>query len=223
MNPDRKRWNEQQKLLQDALLHGSDHAQAIERFLSQHAATHTAEMSGSVAWSFVDEVLSGPDEVALRRIPPGGEHSIAWILWHLARIEDVTMNLLVAGSPQVFHSAGWRERLGAGIEHTGNAMDVDAVRSLSERINVEALRAYRLAVGRRTREIARDILPGDLKQKVDPTRLETIRAQGAVLPDASEIMAYWGGRTLAGLLLMPPTRHNFLHLNEALRIRQKLR
>lgn len=42
-------------------------------------------------------------------------------------------------------------------------------------------------------------------------------------PEADEIIAYWGGRTLAGLLLMPPTRHNFLHLSEALRIRQKLR
>ncbi len=87
-------------------------------------------MSGSGEWSFADEVLSGLDEAALRHTPPGGEHSIAWILWHLARIEDVTMNLLVAGSPQVFQSAGWRERLGAELEHTGNAMDVDAARSV---------------------------------------------------------------------------------------------
>jgi hypothetical protein len=32
----------------------------------------------------------------------------------------------------------------------------------------------------------------------------------------------WSKRTVAGLLPMPPTRHNFLHLNEALRIKQKL-
>ncbi len=90
-------------------------------------------------------------------------------------------------------------------------------------MSIEALRAYRLAVGRRTREIAQNIQPGSLKQKVDPARLETIREQNVVLPESAEIIAYWGGRALAGLLLMPPTRHNFLHLNEALRIRQKLR
>lgn len=223
MNPNRKRWNEQQKQLQKALLHGNNHDQAIELFLTQHAATHPAEMSGSGAWSFADEVLAELDESALRYLPPNGEHSIAWILWHLARIEDVTMNLLAAGSPQVFHSAGWRERLGAGIEHTGNAMDVDSVRALSEKVSIETLHAYRLAVGRRTREIAHNIPPGCLKQKIDPARLQTIREQKAVLPEANEILVYWGGRTLAGLLLMPPTRHNFLHLNEALRIRQKLR
>ena len=117
MNPDRKRWNEQQKLLQEALLRGNDHPRAVELFLAQHAATHPEGMSGSGTWSFADEVLAGLNESALRHLPPGGEHSIVWILWHLARIEDVTMNLLVAGSPQVFHSAGWRERLGAGIEN----------------------------------------------------------------------------------------------------------
>lgn len=223
MNPNRKHWNEQQKLLQEALLRGNNHDQAIELFLAQHAATHPAEMSRSGAWSFADEVLSDLDEAALRHLPPNSEHSIAWILWHLARIEDVTMNLLVAGSSQVFHQADWRKRLGAELEHTGNTMDVDAVRTFSERVSIESLHAYRLAVGRRTRELAQNIQSGSLKQKVDPARLETIREQKAVLPEADEIIAYWGGRTLAGLLLMPPTRHNFLHLNEALRIRQKLR
>jgi hypothetical protein len=38
---------------------------------------------------------------------------------------------------------------------------------------------------------------------------------------ASDVLEYWGKRTIAGLLLMPPTRHCFLHLNEAMRIRQE--
>jgi hypothetical protein len=46
--------------------------------------------------------------------------------------------------------------------------------------------------------------------------------EGALLPEAIGILQYWSKRTIAGLLLMPPTRHNFLHLNEALRIKLKL-
>lgn len=46
---------------------------------------------------------------------------------------------------------------------------------------------------------------------------------GAVTPEALEIVTYWSKRTIAGLLLMPPTRHNFLHLNEAFRIKSKLK
>jgi hypothetical protein len=36
------------------------------------------------------------------------------------------------------------------------------------------------------------------------------------------VLEYWGGLTYAGLLLMPPTRHNFIHLNEALRVKKKV-
>ena len=35
-------------------------------------------------------------------------------------------------------------------------------------------------------------------------------------------MDYWGGKTFAGQLLMPATRHNFVHLNKAMRVKQKL-
>jgi hypothetical protein len=44
-----------------------------------------------------------------------------------------------------------------------------------------------------------------------------------VLEAGKSVLDYWGGFTVAGLLLMPPTRHNFIHLNEILRIRQKFR
>jgi hypothetical protein len=84
------------------------------------------------------------------------------------------------------------------------------------------LRAYRIAVGRRTEKIVRQLTPDELKQKVDPVRLQQVKDEGAVVAAASVITDYWGGRTIAGLLLMPPTRHSFLHLNEALRIKQKV-
>ncbi|HLO16716.1 MAG TPA: hypothetical protein VK206_17915, partial [Anaerolineales bacterium] len=74
----------------------------------------------------------------------------------------------------------------------------------------------------RTRAIVRQLKPEELNQKVTASRLQKVMDEGALLPEALEILNYWSKRTIAGLLLMPPTRHNFLHLNEALRIRQKL-
>jgi len=44
----------------------------------------------------------------------------------------------------------------------------------------------------------------------------------AMLPDAEGIVNYWSKRTIGGLLLMPPTRHCFLCLNEARRIKERL-
>jgi len=61
-----------------------------------------------------------------------------------------------------------------------------------------------------------------LAEKVDPERLNQILKEGAVVEEAHEVLEYWGGLTYAGLLLMPPTRHNLIHLNEGLRIKKKV-
>ena len=190
-------------------------------FLSQHAMVHSAATAQAGLWSFADEVLQDMTDVAMRCIPRNGDHSVAWIIWHMARIEDVTMNLLVAGSPQILHQNGWLDRMKVPYRHTGNAMEPEHIAHLSATIDLEALKAYRVAVGRRTREIVSQLSPETLKRKVDPLRLRQITTEGAMLEEAGEILAYWGNRTIAGLLLMPPTRHNFIHLNEALRVKHK--
>ena len=46
--------------------------------------------------------------------------------------------------------------------------------------------------------------------------------EGGLIPEAVGILSNWSKRTIARLLLMPPTRHNFLHLNEVLRIKQQV-
>lgn len=222
MNANRKSWNQQQQALRQAL-DFNDHPRAVELFLGQHAAVHSAGMAGAGTWSFADEVLEGMDEAEMRRIPVNSEHSLAWALWHIARIEDITMNLLVAGEAQLLHRDGWLERMKVMIQDSGNEMDREGVARLSAAVDLPALQAYRLAVGRRTRQIVSRLQPGDLKRKVEPSRLQRVRAEGAVVEAAGAILDYWGGRTIAGLLLMPPTRHNFLHLNEALRLKGKRR
>jgi hypothetical protein len=179
-------------------------------------------MSGTKLWSFEDEVLKGILQAQFRCIPAGGEHSIAWILFHLARIEDITMNMLVAGTPQLFTQDHWMMKLNVVIPHSANQMDETGVAALSARIDLDALQEYRRSVGRRTRQIVQNIKPEELKQKADASRLQKVIDEGALLPEAIGILDYWSKRTISGLLLMPPTRHNFLHLNEALRIRHKL-
>lgn len=131
------------------------------------------------------------------------------------------MNLLVAGSQQVLLRENWLERMKINLRDTGNAMDAAAVMEFSSAVDLEVLKDYRLSVGRRTRQIIKQLQPDQVKQKVDPVRLQQIRVEGGVLEAASGLLEYWGGLSIAGLLLMPPTRHNFVHWNEALRIIQK--
>jgi hypothetical protein len=226
MDPNRKFWNQEHQKLQRALSTG-DHGKAIELFLNQHAMVHSAKVSKTKLWSFEDEVLNDTTEAQIRCIPPGSSsngHSIAWILFHLARIEDITMNMLVAGSPQLFVRDGWAKKLKVTTlcVHSGNQMDEVSVATLSAQIDTDALRIYRQSVGRGTRARVGKLKPEELKQKVESARLQKVMEEGALLPAAIGILNYWSKRTIAGLLLMPPTRHNFLHLNEALRIKQRL-
>jgi hypothetical protein len=116
----------------------------------------------------------------------------------------------------------WLERLGISACDTGNGMDTAGVAALGAAINLPALRAYRLSVGRQTRAIVGQLGAQELKQKVDPTRLGQMTVQGTVRAEASGLLEYWGGLTITGLLLMPPTRHAFVHWNDALRIKQKI-
>lgn len=223
MDPRHKLWNEQQQKLRNHFSNPDEHEQAIEFFLVQHAMVHSGEMAPTGLWSFADEVWKGLSEEDVRRVPTNCDHSIAWITWHMARIEDVTMNMLVAGEPQVLVQDGWLERMKIEKRDTGNGMAGDDVLRLSAQIDIRALKEYRLAVGRRTREIVKQLIPADLKRKVAPSLLEQVRAEGAVAQAAGNLLVYWGRLKICGLLLMPPTRHNFVHLNEGLRVKSKLK
>ncbi|MGC9396055.1 MAG: DinB family protein [Anaerolineae bacterium] len=221
MKSHRKLWNERQKEFRAILLSFKQHDEAMALFVQQHAALHSAKLTPGISWSFADEVLDDMTEAHIRRIPKNCDYSVAWHIWHLARIEDITMNLLLAGKPQLFVREGWQARLNAPVVDTGNAMNKDEVATLSEALDIAALREYRVAVGRETRANVTGLAPEMLKQKVDPARLQQVMDEGAVVPAAHNIVEYWGRRTLAGLLLMPPTRHNLVHLNKALRLKQK--
>ena len=221
MDPNRKHWNERHQKLHHALAKG-DRDQAVALFLEQHAMVHSTRISSTGLWSFEEEVLQGMSEMQIRQIPAGGEHSIAWILFHIARIEDITMNMLIAGTSQVFSSSNWAGRMRASVLHSANKMDSQAILALSRNMDIKSLRSYRLAVARRTRQIVKNLKAGDFNRKIEPSRIHKVIAEGAVTPEATEIVTYWSKKTIAGLLLMPPTRHCFLHLNEALRIKQKV-
>ena len=224
----RKLCLKRQTELRQILTGSGQHDEAIQLLLSQHAMLHSAKMAAeelaeAETWSFEDAVVDDMTEEQIRRIPRSCEHSVAWIIWHIARCEDITMNLLVAGSSQVLNQDGWLDRTKSPIHHTGNEMDEAGVAHFSNSIDIGELRAYRMAVGRRTQEIVKQLGPEDLKQKVDPVRLQRVWDEGAVVEAASGIVDYWGKRNVAGLLLMPASRHLIVHLNEALKLKRRRR
>lgn len=222
MEQRKKEWNQNQKALREALKKPTDIDQILELFLNQHAAVHSAKMSNANIYSFEDEITSGLTEAQLRKIPQRFNHSIAWNLWHLARVEDVTMNLLVAGKKQVVLKNNWLDKLNYRECHTGNGMSDKSIMDFSEAVNIKALLKYRIEVGRNTGKNAAKLTLDCLTAKVEQSRIQKIWDDKSMLRNAKEIIDYWSRQTIAGLMLMPFTRHCFLHLNESRRIRDRV-
>ena len=216
----RKSWSAQQKELRAALADENQQSHAIDLFMRQHSVLHSAKVN-PVDWSYEDDLLDGLSEEKWRRIPANGEHSIVWNLWHITRIEDAVMNLLVAGKPQLFNDENWQQRLNAPLVNSGNDIPMADIVNLSDRVDVVALREYRTTVGKNTHAIVSTLTYPDFKQKADPQRLQQIMDEGVLVPKAKGILDYWSKRTIAGLLLVPATRHILVHLNEIYMLKQK--
>ncbi len=222
MEANRRLWNKQHAFLQRILMKEKNFRKALPLLLEHHAAVHSAKLYSGARWSFQDEVLGALTETQMRVITPGGQ-SVVWKLWHATRVEDVTMNLLLAGSPQVLRSGIWRKKLGIDYVDVGNDLPAADVKKMSEKIDIKPLLAYRLAVGRRTRAILRRLKPDHLWERPAPERIESIAAERAVREKARWLLKYWGGNPAANLLMMPATRHPFVHLNEISRMIPSLR
>lgn len=222
MDANRKHWNEQHAVLHRLLMKEKNFKKALPVLLEQHAAVHSAKLGAGACWSFQDEVLSALNEAQMRALPKG-KQPVVWKLWHIARVEDITMNLLLAGSPQVLRSGNWLEKMAVDFEDVGNDMPASDLIKMSERLNVKALLAYRLAVGRRTRSILRRLKPDTLWDSPAVNWIRRIIEERAVRETAGWLLKYWGGNPGANLLLMPITRHPFVHLNEISRMLPKLR
>lgn len=221
----RRAWNENHKRLTGMILKADHHQEAVERFLPLHALLFSSVMSGSSSCTFEDAVWADLEEEVLRRYPvqaPDTKNSMVWHIWHLTRVEDMTMNILVADGPQVLHSGDWQDHMNIRFAHSGNGMGNDDIAELSSRIQIDALRAYRNAVGKQTRSIISSLEPGSFKEKVQDARISRLFEEHAILPEASGIAEYWSRKTIAGLVLMPATRHHVVHWNKCARIKARL-
>ena len=93
------------------------------------------------------QVLDGLSPESLHVMPEGRGNSIAWLVWHAARQQDVQVAAL-RGGPEVWQAGGWAERVGVarGVGDFGfgdGVTEVAAVRIA----DAEALLDYVAAVG----------------------------------------------------------------------------
>lgn len=77
--------------------------EAKQLFLELHSKLHLSSMAGTSP-NEVDNLLNDLAPYEFSIMPTSKDETIAWVLLHTARIEDLTMGILVADGKQLFDS-----------------------------------------------------------------------------------------------------------------------
>ena len=190
---------------------------ANELFLLQHAGVHSAVVGGNPG-SAAERAFGNITDEQMRTRPHERLNSVAWVLFHIARVEDIIVNPVITGCPQVFDDT-WSRRLGVDRPDVGIGMTSAEVTELTGQVKLDALRAYRDEVGTRTREIVTAFKDADWQGTVTLEDLERAGAQGAFGSSRELVIKVQSGRPRAGVLSALAISHCFNHMGEAVTIR----
>jgi hypothetical protein len=190
---------------------------ARDLLLEEHSAMHSAAVGGNKA-SMAERTFAGLTDDQMRVRPREDLNSLAWIMWHIARAEDIMANLILSGRDQV-HDEGWAPKLKITRPDFGVGMSMGEVADLSRQVDIAALRDYRDAVGQRTRELVGAYGPKDWEGEVEATAAERAGALGCFGPRTEALVKGLTGRprraVLTGIVIM----HSAGHMGEAATVR----
>src|SRR5262245_64927053 len=95
------------------------HMEARQIFLERHACVHSGKMHSEGWWKEEDTIWSDLTDKELRGRPTPKHNSIAWLVWHMARCEDVAVNTVLRGTEEILDCDAWLARLGIDSRHIG--------------------------------------------------------------------------------------------------------
>jgi len=186
-------------------------------FLDQHAAMHSAAVGGN-KMSAAERTFTGLTDEQMRVRPREDLNSLAWLMWHIARAEDIMVNTVLARRPQVFDDP-WKKRLGITRPDFGIGMTSAEVTQLTGQIDPGALRAYRDAVGLRTREVVGGFKPQDWEGPVAAEAVERAATEGAFGARTEQLVKAFPGRPRTAMLSGIALFHSAGHMGEAATVR----
>ena len=139
--------------------------------------------------------------------------NIIWNLWHIIRIEDLTANILIREKEAILNEK-LKNEINISITDTGNSLTKEEIKKLAKDINIDKLKYYNDKVSEKIINLIKRLKAEDMKRKINKINLEKIINEGGVSKDNLWLIDYWGKKDIAGILLMPLSRHIIVHLNQ---------
>jgi len=107
----------------------------------------------------------GLSDEQLHFVPEGQSHSIAWTMWHGARIEDLFFQQLFQGKKSEWETGGWAAKTGLPEKGFGTGQSTEDAASV--RIaSLDAFKQYQTRVGELSAEFLSGLSEDDLSREV---------------------------------------------------------
>lgn len=155
------------------------------------------------------------------KLCPYGLNSIAWILWHISRCEDVGINRIVCDLSQVFEEENWATKLNVFRKDIGTSMTQDEVSKLTSDIEINFLRKYYMAVALRTQKVIQDINSSELDKIPEDKYLQKVLFDEQALCETNKwVSDHYSKKNKAWFLGHLGLTHGFGHQGHIIFIRK---
>ena len=148
--------------------------------------------------------------------------TIAYSIWHIFRIEDIVTHSVLRDDIQVFFAHDYRRRINSPITTTGNELVKQQIVDFSRQLNIDELYNYAIQVKQNTDEFLKKLAFTDLRVKPTGNKEKIENVSVSSDENAKWLIDYWFNKDIKGLILMPFSRHWIMHVEAALRIKNKL-
>ena len=111
------------------------------------------------------DALTGQSAAQLQFVPEGESHSVAWVLWHAARVEDMLVHSVFQGGPDLWRQGDWSTRTALPARGFGTGQTTDEARAI-QIADLDAFADYQAAVHAATDAFLADLSDADLERTV---------------------------------------------------------
>ena len=118
---------------------------------------------------YLTKALDGLTQEEAAWSPAAESNSIAFILWHVTRVEDFFVVRVIQRQTELYEAEGWREKLGTPAKDTGFDYTIEQLRAWPVP-KLEIIRGYADSIRKRTLALLNSITPERLSELARPDR-----------------------------------------------------
>ena len=148
---------------------------------------------------------------------------VAWMIWHVLRVEDMFLSTVVFRKEQVFHMSDWQERLQIRTAQVGTGMSATEADNLALQIDLNSLKEYNIAIKEHSLKLL-EILPEWPDNELDDAqKIENrLLVAKAFPPEVAKERAIAYAPTPVSACILGLINHTYMHFGQYLALTKPL-